>query len=449
MTCMSVILAAGQGKRMKSRVPKVLHMLAGKPLLQWALDAVGAISEVQPVIVVGPDAADVRVAAAEQAEFAEQTERLGTGHAVMQAQTVLRDYEGVVVVTYADMPLLRPETLQRLVAYQAETNATLAMLTVVDENPRGFGRITRDQNGDVTGIVEEAEATSEQLQIKELNPGVYCFQAEWLWTQLPRLRLSIKGEYFLTDLVAVAVREGQPVATEIMTDKTEFIGINTRAHLAEAEAAMRQRINQYWMGQGVSIRDPQSTYIDAGVWIAADTLLLPNTFLQGETRIGSDCVIGPNTMIRDTNIADRCEVTFSVLESALLEDDVDVGPFAHLRVGAHLMQGVHMGNFGEIKNSTLGAGVKMGHFSYLGDTTVQARANIGAGTITCNYDGKKKHLTHIGEDAFIGSGTMLVAPVVIGKGAVTGAGSVVTRDVADKTVVVGVPAEELKKGCSS
>lgn len=319
------------------------------------------------------------------------------------------------------------------------------MLTVIAEDPRGFGRIVRKEDGTVAAIVEEFVATPEQKAIRELNVGAYCFSADWLWDTLDRIELSPKGEYYLTDTIELAVRDGLPVLGLVHDNLQEAIGINTRVHLAEAEAVMRQRINQDLMLAGVSMIDPASTYIEAGVTIGKDTVVMPNTHIQGNTTIGKRCEIGPNTHIRDSQIGNGCQVFMSVMESARLEDDVDIGPFARLRKGAHLMDNVHMGNFGEVKDSTLGPGVKMGHFSYIGNADIGANTNIGAGTITCNYDGEKKHPTEIGEDVFIGSDSMLVAPLKIGDRAITGAGSVVTKDVKEDTLVVGMPARAIRK----
>jgi bifunctional UDP-N-acetylglucosamine pyrophosphorylase/glucosamine-1-phosphate N-acetyltransferase len=298
----------------------------------------------------------------------------------------------------------------------------------------------------VEAIVEEAVATPEQLNIHELNVGVYCFKSEWLWAALPRVQKNPqKGEYYLTDVVELAVKDDLAVQAVVHNDLFETIGINTRVHLAEAEAAMRQRINRAHMLNGVSMMDPASTYIEAGISIGQDTLIMPNTYIHGKTVIGGKNVIGPNTVIRDSRIGDRCKVFASVMEGAELEDDIDMGPFARLRKGAHLAKGVHMGNFGEVKDSYLAPGVKLGHFSYIGNATIGVNTNIGAGTITCNYDGEKKNPTEIGSDVFIGSDTMLVAPVKIGDGAKTGAGAVVTKDVPADTLVVGMPARAIKK----
>jgi bifunctional UDP-N-acetylglucosamine pyrophosphorylase/glucosamine-1-phosphate N-acetyltransferase len=320
------------------------------------------------------------------------------------------------------------------------------MLTVVANDPRGFGRIIRKADGTVEAIVEEYVATAEQLQVKELNVGGYCFDANWLWDALHRIpKNPKKGEYYLTDAIELASREGLPVQATVMDDVEETIGVNTRVHLAEVETAMRRRINQNHMLNGVTMIDPVSTYIEISVSIGQDTVIMPNTYIYGNTEIGESNVIGPNSIIRDTKIGSHCKVLASVMESAILEDHVDMGPFARLRKGAHLGNHVHMGNFGEVKDSYLAEGVKMGHFSYIGNAQIGANTNIGAGTITCNYDGEKKHATEIGEDVFIGSDTMLVAPLKIGAGARTGAGAVVTKNVAEDTLVVGMPARAIKK----
>jgi bifunctional UDP-N-acetylglucosamine pyrophosphorylase / glucosamine-1-phosphate N-acetyltransferase len=445
MNISAVILAAGQGTRMRSNLPKVLHLLLGRPMAWYALEAVRQVTGTMPIMVIGHGADEVRQRLGEQAEYVLQEPQLGTGHAVMQAEPVLRGKRNLVLVTYADMPLVRAETLGRLVAVAETQPGPISMLTVMAEDARGFGRILRDANGQVSGIVEEAQATAEQLKIQELNPGVYCFRSDWLWETLRRIPLSPKGEYYLTDLVGMAVADGRAVQTLCVEDPGEMIGINTRIHLAEAEVLLRQRINREWMLAGVTMIEPASTYIEPGVRLGQDSILWPDTYLRGDTQIGEGCVIGPNTIIRDTKVGDRCTLLESVLEGAVLEDDVDMGPYCHLRKGAHLSKGVHMGNFGEVKNSTLGPGAKMGHFSYLGDATVGAEVNIGAGTITCNYDGIHKYPTEIGEGAFIGSDTMLVAPVKIGEGAKTGAGAVVTKDIPPHSLAVGVPARVIKK----
>jgi bifunctional UDP-N-acetylglucosamine pyrophosphorylase / glucosamine-1-phosphate N-acetyltransferase len=441
----AIILAAGQGTRMRSNLPKVLHPLSGRPLIQYSLDAVKDLTANLPVVVVGHGAKAVTQTIGSAARFVIQQPQLGTAHAVMQAEQLLKQEADFVIVTYVDMPLIRPETLRQLTEAQLANDGPITMLTGFAEDPRGFGRVERDADGSVQAIVEEAVATQEQLAIHELNLGIYCFKAAWLWEALKRVKVSPRGEYYLTDAVAIAREDGLKVQAIVLKDFSEAIGINTRVHLAEAEALLKQRINRQWMEFGVSIIDPASTYIGPAVRIGRDTTIGPNTHLRGDTVIGEATSIGPNCIIEDAVIGSRCTILASVIEKAVVEDEVSMGPFAHLRKGAHLMKGVHMGNFGEVKDSTLHPGVKMGHFSYIGNADIGDNTNIGAGTITCNFDGKHKHPTVIGANAFIGSDTMLVAPVKIGENARTGAGSVVTKDVPDGEVVVGVPARPLRK----
>ena len=445
MLITSVILAAGEGTRMKSAVPKVLHPILGKPMLSYTIDSALQATEMEPIVVIGHGADAVNDRFGKQVKFAYQGECLGTGHAVQQAEDLLRGKADIVLVTYGDMPLIQSGTLKQLIQTKVEHPGPMVMLTITADDPKGFGRIVRDADGMVEEIVEEAQATDEKLAIKELNPGVYCFQATWLWDALRRINLSPKGEYYLTDLVGIAVKEGKQVKAVKMEDPNEFIGINTRVHLAEATAILQQRINLKWMNAGVTILDPERTYIEPAVEIGMDTVIWPGSYLQGNTIIGKSCSIGPNSIIRNSKIADRCEVFSSVLEGATLEDDVNIGPYGHLRAGAHLAQGVHMGNFGEVKNSFLGPGTKMGHFSYLGDTITGENVNIGAGAITCNYDGENKNKTEIGSDVFIGSDTMLIAPIRLADGARTGAGSVVTKDVPEDSLAVGMPARVIRR----
>ncbi len=441
----AVILAAGLGTRLKSALPKVLHPLGGRPLVTYAVAAAAAVTSRPPVLVVGHGAEAVRAALGAAVTYVEQAEQLGTGHAAAQAAAALQDVSGLVLVTYADMPLITVATLEALITTQRANPGPFTLLSVVAPDLRDFGRVVRNASGELAAVVEVAQATPEQYALTEVNVGAYCFRADWLWANLPRLPLSPKGEYYLTDLVGLAVAAGERVAVVTTPDAAEAIGINTRGQLAEAEAALRRRVNAHWQLAGVTLLDPATTYIEPGVTLGADTVVLPNTHLQGTTSIGAGCVLGPNTIVRDTVIGDRCEIECSVLEGATLADEVRVGPFAHLRQGARLERGVHMGNFGEIKNSTLGPGVKMGHFSYIGDATIADDVNIGAGTITCNFDGVQKNPTVIGAGAFIGSDTLLVAPVTIGAGARTGAGAVVTKDVAPDTLAVGMPARAIRK----
>jgi bifunctional UDP-N-acetylglucosamine pyrophosphorylase/glucosamine-1-phosphate N-acetyltransferase len=445
MMIAAVILAAGQGTRMRSALPKVLHPLLGRPLAAYSIETSRQVSGSAPVMVVGHEAEAVRAAFGDQVRFAVQEPQLGTAHAVLQAEPLLRGEAGLVLVTYADMPLLTGETLRRLVEIQQVNSGPVTMLSAVAQEARGFGRVLRDEAGNVRGIVEEAQATPEQLAVREVNAGAYCFAADWLWEALRRIPLSPKGEYYLTDVAGLAVAEGLAVGCYTTPDLAETIGINNRVHLAEAEAALRARINRGWMLAGVTLVDPAVTYIEPGVSIGQDTIIWPNTYLRGNTSIGEACEVGPDSILIDTRTGSRCTILASVMEKAVLEDEVQTGPFCRLRKGAHLERGVHLGNFGEVKNSTLGPGVKMGHFSYIGDATIGENVNIGAGTITCNYDGKRKNHTEIGAGAFIGSDTMLVAPVKIGEGANTGAGSVVTKNIPPNSLAVGVPARVIRR----
>ncbi len=445
MKTTAVVLAAGQGTRMRSSLPKVLHSLLGRPLILYAIETAQQATGSEPVVVIGYGADQIREKVAIAAHFVLQEPQLGTGHALHQAEALLRGQSDQVLVTTADMPLLSAETLQRLAQAQARHTGPISMLTLMADDPRGFGRVIRAADGSVRAIVEEIQATPDELAIRELNASVYCFASEWLWETLPRISLSPKGEYFLTDLVGIARAENLDVQAILADDPIETIGINTRVHLAEAEMQLRRRINRSWMMAGVTIVDPANTYIEPGVEIGMDTIIWPNTFLQGASTIGRECVLGPNTIVKDGMIGDRCKVLASVLDQAVMEDESEVGPFGHLRKGAHLAQGVHLGNFGEVKNSFLGAGTKMGHFSYIGDATIGENVNIGAGTITCNFDGEKKNLTEIGAGVFIGSDTMLVAPIKLGERARTGAGAVVTKNVAADTLVVGMPARAIRK----
>ena len=445
MKTTAIVLAAGRSTRMNSKKPKVLHPLLGRPMAFYALEAAGQASGAKPVAIIGHAAEMVRQALGDMAEYVIQEPQLGTGHAVQQAESLLKGHSEYILVTTADMPLLTGETLKQLVQAQQAHSGPLTLLTATTQDARGFGRVLRDPAGRVQAIIEEAHATPQQLAIRELNTSVYCFSAEWLWQALPRIPLSPKGEYYLTDLVGIAAADGLSIQAIDIPDPGETIGINTRLHLAEAENLLRQRINRGWMLAGVTMIDPQSTYIEPGVSIGQDTTLWPNTYLQGNTSVGEDCTIGPNAILRDSQVGNGCRVLASVLERAVVEDRVDIGPFGHLRKGAHLGEGVHMGNFGEVKNSYLGPGSKMGHFSYIGDATIGENVNIGAGTITCNFDGKQKHHTDIGANVFIGSDTMLVAPVKIGEGARTGAGAVVTKNLPDYTLAVGMPARAIRK----
>jgi bifunctional UDP-N-acetylglucosamine pyrophosphorylase/glucosamine-1-phosphate N-acetyltransferase len=453
MNLAAVILAAGQGTRMKTKLPKVLHSVVGKPMLLYALETIrGVQPNISTILVVGHGGEQVRAVISNfqlltsNLQFVEQREQLGTGHAVLQAREVLRGKSDAVFVSYADMPLMRVETLKKLVDLHASARATITMLTLVSDDSMAFGRVLRDAAQRVLGVVEERDATPEQLAIRELNCGVYCFDAEWLWEHLPQLKpVGKKNEYYLTDLVAMAVKENRAMEVVVLHDASEMLGINTRGQLAQAERIMRERINTTLMLAGVTLIDPATTYIEPDVVIGEDTVIEPNTHLRGKTRIGANCHIGPNAIIRDSQIGDECEIVASDITQAVVEDRVRIGPFARLRPSTHIARDVRIGNFGEVKNSYIGERSHIGHFSYVGDAQLGKRVNIGAGTITCNYDGAQKNRTVIGDDAFIGSDTLLIAPVTIGARARTGAGAVVNKDIPPDSLAVGMPARVIRK----
>ncbi len=442
MSWAAVILAAGWSTRFKSERPKVVHPLAGRPMIRHVVEALQAAGcPHPPVIVVGPATTAIQEAVGPEARWVVQPEPRGTGDAVRWAEPVLRDEVSEVLITYADLPLVRPETYRRMVETHRARGATLTLLTARRADPTGYGRVVRGPEGRVQRVVEEAEASPGERHLSEINVGVYVAHGPWLWPALSRLQPSpVKGEIYLTDLVALAAAEGLRVEAVLLEDPEEALGVNTRVQLAEAERILRRRINTRWMLEGVTMLDPERVYIGADAIIGPDTVIYPDTYIEGGTRIGRRCRIGPNAILRDAVIGDDCVVEASVVEGAVLAERVHVGPFAHLRPGTRLAEEVRIGNFAEVKNSVIGPRTRMHHFGYIGDATVGADVNIGAGTVTCNYDGVRKHPTIIEDEAFIGSDTMLVAPVRVGRKAKTGAGSVVTRDVPPETLVYGVPA---------
>jgi bifunctional UDP-N-acetylglucosamine pyrophosphorylase/glucosamine-1-phosphate N-acetyltransferase len=440
----ALILAAGLGTRMRSNVPKVLHRCAGKPLLLWSVEA-AASAGARPVVVLSPESEAARAVLPPGTAVALQSPMRGTGDAVRVALEAVDARDGEVFVIYGDSPTIRAETLERLRALRAERGAALALLTAQVGTDNGYGRIVRTASGDVQRIVEMRLATVAERELPESNLGAYAIDLAWVRTAIAKLGPNPTGEIFLTDLVAVAIAEGKRVAAFCTPDRGEGIGVNTRVELAAAESILRARIRERLMVAGVTFHDPGSSQVDDTVTIAPDTVIEPGCILEGMTAIGADTRIGPYSIVRDTIVGARCIVEASVLEGATLEDDVRIGPYSHLRPGAYLEQGVGMGNFGEVKAARLRKGTKMHHFSYIGDADVGERVNIGAGTITMNYDGANKHRTTIGNDAFIGSDTLLRAPITVGEGAVTGAGAVVTRDVAPGMLAVGIPARQIKK----
>lgn len=444
MSVTIAILAAGQGTRMRSDLPKMLHPVAGRPLAAEALTVARALAPERLALVVGHGAEAVRAAlgALPDGDYVYQEQQLGTGHAVATARAVLEGRGETVLVLYGDTPLTRPETLRRLMAERVETGATVALLTFLPDDPTGYGRIVRDEAGEIVAIVEHKDATPAQRAIRESNSGILAFDSRWLWPALERLTLSPQGEYYLTDLVALAVAEGRTVTGMIAEDPTEVMGVNDRVQLAAATAVIFARRREALMRAGVTMVDPATVYIGPDVEIGRDTIIYPNVSLE-RTTLGPNCEIGPNSVLRGATLGAGCRILGGHVYDSTLADGVTVGPFAVVRGGSVLAEGVTLGTGPEVNRSQLGPGVTMAHFGYLGDATVRDGVNIGAGTVTCNYDGSAKHPTEIGAGAFIGSDTLLVAPVAVGAGARTGAGAVVTRDVPDGETVAGVPARRM------
>ena len=436
----AIVLAAGLGTRMRSRRPKVLHPLCGRPMLAYVVDAARAATGTRPLVVTSPSTAAVRDAFGDEVAWALQDEPRGTGEAVGAALAALDAPAAEVVVLSGDTPLLTSETVAALVQLRRRDGAAISLATVRPEEAGGYGRIVRDAGG-VARIVEEKDATKAERGIGEVNAGLYAFDAAWLRGRIGDLRPSpASGEVYLTDLVALARSDGRKVTALEVEDEMELAGINDRVQLATAEADLRWRILEGHLLAGVTMQDPTTVFIDAVVELGQDVVIEPNVILRGRTRIGAETLIGAGSQISDSVVGERCRIRASVLESCEVEDEVTIGPFAHLRAGASIGRGAELGNYAEVKKSRLGPGTKQHHFSYIGDAEVGAGVNIGAGTITANYDGTRKHRTVIGDGAFIGSDTMLVAPVTIGEGAATGAGSVVTHDVPPGKMAVGVPA---------
>ena len=439
-----VVLAAGKGTRMKSKTPKVLHQICGREMVRLVVDSVAEAGLHPIVVVVPPDSQAIRSVLGEDVVYVEQREPLGSGHALLQARPALDTNTGLFVIN-GDVPLLRPESILALTRAHSEREGCITLLTSNVTGPDGLGRVLRSPDGGIVGIVEESEADEATLSVPEINVGAYCFGTSWLWENLPDLPPSRTGEVFLTDLIAVAGQQGMSIEPVVTEDAGEAVSVNTRVQLAMAERVLRQRIREKWMLNGVSMPDPGAIYIDLGAELGEDTVLHPNTHIRGTSRIGSDCAVGPNSMVIDSVIGNGCRVVASTVEESRLEDRVAVGPYSRVRGGSRLMNDVYLGNFTEIKNSVLGRGTKSSHFSYIGDAVIGSNVNIGAGTVTCNYDGVRKNRTTIGDDAFIGSDSMLVAPVNIGARASTGAGSVVTKDVPPDSLAVGVPARLVRK----
>lgn len=447
----AVVLAAGEGTRMRSSLPKVLHPLCGRPMLLHVVDALVALPLERVVIVVGHGAERVTKTLQEQLatempiDFVEQRVQRGTGDAVSVALTAFSDdpdLDGDVLVIPGDAPLVRPEVLARMAREHRDADAAATLLSAeLDAGCANFGRIVRDDKDQVDHIVEVSDASPDELLITEVNTSIYCFRRSLLAPALRRLSPeNAQGEYYLTDAISVLRQAGHAVLSVAADDRTAAMHVNDRAQLAAAEAELRSRINLRWMREGVSMVDPTSTYVDASVELEPDVRLLPNTILEGRTVVSTGAVVGPDVRLVDTIVGEQAVVRNTVAVESEIGDGCTVGPYVSLRAGTRLAAGAHVGTFVETKNAEIGEDAKVPHLSYVGDAEIGARANIGAGTITANYDGRNKHRTVVGADARVGSNTVLVAPVEVGHGAYTGSGAVVTHDVPPGALAKGVPA---------
>jgi bifunctional UDP-N-acetylglucosamine pyrophosphorylase / glucosamine-1-phosphate N-acetyltransferase len=440
----AIVLAAGQGTRMRSRVPKVLHPIAGRPLIEHVLATLGAAGIEHRVVVIGHGADQVEAALGGRVPTVRQEPQLGTADAVRCGLARIPGSVRHVLVTMGDAPLLPAELMQQLLSEQAEGEAAIALLAARPTDPTGYGRVLRGADGSAERIVEEADADDAALATGEVNVGTYCFDAAWLRANIGLVPASGSGEYYLTDMVGLAVSAGRRVAVVSAPRAELAMGINDRVALAAAERLARAEIIERHQRNGVTVVDPDTTWIDAGVEIGQDARIEPWTTLRGQTIVAQDAVIGPRTELRDARIGPRTRVWASVIEESGVAEDVEIGPFSHLRPGCQIGPRCRIGNFAELKRTRMGAGTQQHHFSYLGDAEIGENVNIGAGAVTANFDGTEKHRTVIGDGAFIGVDTMLRAPITIGPGARTGAGAVVTRDVAPGKTVVGMPARAIE-----
>lgn len=426
----AVILAAGQGTRMKSKLYKVLHPVCGKPMVEHVVDNISNLHADQTVTVVGHGAETVQSYLAGKSDFVLQEEQLGTAHAVMQAKDALSGKNGTTLVICGDTPLIKAETMEALIKQHEEQGAKATILTAHTEQPDGYGRVIRNSEGMVERIVEHKDANEQERSVKEINTGTYCFDNQALFEALERVSNdNTQGEYYLPDVVEILKSQNEIVSAYKTVDFEETMGVNDRVALAEAERIMALRINEEHMRNGVTIIDPSNTYIDAGVKIGQDTIILPGTMLVGKTEIGEDCRIGPNSEVKDSQVGQKTVIKQSVVHDSVLGENVQIGPFAHIRPQSAIHDDVKIGNFVEIKKSEFGKGSKASHLSYIGDAEVGSGVNIGCGSITVNYDGKNKYLTKIEDDVFVGCNSNLVAPVTVGKGAYIAAGSTITNDV--------------------
>ncbi|WP_338752527.1 bifunctional UDP-N-acetylglucosamine diphosphorylase/glucosamine-1-phosphate N-acetyltransferase GlmU [Bacillus sp. FJAT-52991] len=433
----AVILAAGKGTRMKSKLYKVLHPVCGKPMVEHVIDQISNLHTQKIVTIVGHGAEEVKGYLGDKSEFALQAEQLGTAHAVRQAEDILAKEDGCTLVVCGDTPLIKSETMEALVKYHQEQKAKATILTGYTEHPDGYGRIIRSQEGTVERIVEHKDASSDERQVKEINTGTYCFDNRALFETLKKVSNdNAQGEYYLPDVIEILKDAGEKVTAYQTQDFDETLGVNDRVALSQAEKIMRERINIKHMRNGVTLISPENTYIGPDVTIGSDTVIHPGTVLSGHTVIGDDCQIGPNSEIKNCRIGDHTTIRQSVASDSEIGCDVAIGPFAHIRPASHIHDEVKVGNFVEIKKSVFGKGSKASHLSYIGDAEVGSDVNIGCGSITVNYDGKNKFLTKIEDGVFIGCNSNLVAPVTVGKGAYVAAGSTITDDVPGESLSI-------------
>ncbi len=444
----AVILAAGKGTRMKSALPKVLHPICGQPMLQYPLQAAKQAGVKQLTVVVGHQAETVKQAFAdEQVSWVEQTEQLGTGHALLCAAESLAGFSGTLLLLCGDVPLLQADILKQSLQYHQHEKAVVTVLTAEMQDPTGYGRIVRNQE-QVLKIVEEKDATDEQRRISEINTGTYLFDADFVLSALKNLKTNnSQGEYYLTDVVAAAVSAGKKTRGVVIPDATQMMGINDRRQLAEAEAVMRWHVNSELMLSGVSMIDPTTVYVDSTVEVGADTVLHPNVQLRGATKIGSNCTIETGVVVVDSSIADGVHLKAgSAIEESQVGPSCEIGPMAHLRPGNVFSGKNKIGNFVEAKKTLLGEGSKASHLTYLGDTEVGKNVNFGCGTITCNYDGVSKHKTIVDDDVFVGSDVQFIAPVTIGRNSLIGAGSTITKDVPADSLAIARSEQKVIEG---